>query len=67
MEARDFYDFKSNISTAKDTSYPILKDVSEVVFKEGPTKIFCKRDHDEKGYKSGEFLTKKFRATILGG
>ena len=23
MEARDFYDFKSNISTAKDTSYLI--------------------------------------------
>ena len=26
MEARDFYDFKSNISTTKDTSYPLLKD-----------------------------------------
>ena len=38
MEARVFHNFKSNISTAKDTSYHLLKDVSEVVFKKGSTK-----------------------------
>ena len=66
MTAADFYDYKNNHGTGKDTNYPLLKDVSEVKLKRSPTKMYWETDHSEEVFQSGEFLTKKFRTVVLG-
>ena len=40
--------------------------MNEVLFKEGSPKLYWKSDHDNKEYERGEFLTRKFRAVVLG-
>ena len=66
MTDADVYDYKNNHGTGKDTNYPLLKDVNEVILKRGSTKKYWETDHSEEVFQSGEFLTKKFRAVVLG-
>ena len=64
MKPSDFYDYHKYLSTAKDTEYPHLRDIAEVQFRRGSTKMFWKISFNDADYKSGEFLQKKFRIRI---
>ena len=64
MSPLDFFDFQNNLSSAKDTNYPYLRDIAVVVFKRGETKMYWKQRHSDQSFKSGEFLTKKFRDQV---
>ena len=57
MTPKDFFDFKSYQSKAKDTNYRNLSEVLEIQFHKGETKIFWKT--------SIEFLQKKLRNQCL--
>ena len=65
MTPKDFFDFKSYQSKAKDTNYPNLSEISEIQFRKGETKMFWKTSFGESDYQSGEFLQKKFRNQCL--
>ena len=64
MSEDDFFDFKKHQSTAKDTNYPQMKEIVEVKFCKGSTKMYWKTGFNEE-YQSGEFLQKKFREKII--
>ena len=57
---KDFFDFKSWKSKAKDTNYPKLAKISEVQFYKGDTKMFWKTSFEESECQSSEFQQKKF-------
>ena len=67
MKPSDFYHYRKYLSTAKDTEYSHLRDVVEVPFRKGSTKMFWKTSFIDADYKSGEFLQKKFRIRIENG
>ena len=61
MAVEDFFDFRNNLSSGKDTFYPYLKDVSVAQFRKGYTKIDWKESHLDTDFKQGEFIMKKYR------
>ena len=63
MNADDFLDFENHLSSAKDTHYPYIKDISVVQFRAGSTKLFWKESFNDEDYQSGEFMMKKHRST----
>ena len=52
----DFIDYSNKKSTAKDTNYPKLSDLSVAEFRNGSTKMFWKTSFDQDEFFSGEFL-----------
>ena len=54
MQAQGFYGLKSNLSKGKYTNYPHLRDICEVKFKRGSTKMFWKNNYDDE-FKNGNF------------
>ena len=64
MKAVDFFDLRNQESSAKDTNYPYLRDVSEVQFRRKSTKMFWKTSFEDESYKSGQFLQKKYREMV---
>ena len=58
MKEGDFIDYKEQLSTAKDTNYPYLRNIFVVEFRKGSTKMFWKETHATSEFKSGEFIQK---------
>ena len=59
MTVEDFFDFRNNLSSGKDTFYLYLKDVSVAQFRKGYTKIYWKESHLDTDFEQGEFIMKK--------
>ena len=63
MSTDDFFDLKKHQSSGKDTNYPKMREIVEVKFCRGSTKMYWKTGFNDE-YQSGEFLQKKFREQI---
>jgi len=65
MQPADFADWPNGQSSAKFTRKPLLKDVSEVQFRRGESKMFWKRSFEEPIHEEGEFLKKNVARCVL--
>lgn len=59
-----FTEYKSLVSSAKDTKKPLLSSVKEVQFRKGSSLLYWKEDLREEVFQSGEFLQKKIRPKL---
>ena len=51
ITAEDFFDFRNQKSSGKDTNYPkLVAEISEVQFRKGETKVFRKTSFGESEY-----------------
>ena len=54
---KDFYGFRYYKSNGKDTNYPLIADISVVLFRKNNANIYWKSFNDSE-FKSGQFFTK---------
>ena len=67
MKYADFIMYENGVSQGQYTNKPLLKDIQEVKFVRGSTKMFWKTSMDDGDYQSGEFMKKKLIEKALRG
>ena len=65
MNAESFSDFKNEKGCGKDIKVPYLKNICEIQFRKGSTKIFWKESFEETVHRESEFLKKKSRKEFI--